>query len=320
LKSQIANRESNIEKAFGFFLIGPTAVGKTSVAHILATRRNLPLISADSMLVYRHMNIGTAKPSSAEIARFQYAGLDLCDPDRDFNVADYLRAINGDTGFQPASRSIACGGSGLYVRCLTEGLRELPPANEILRARAEQLLATGGVAALQTELKRRSPEKFASLTDPLNPRRLIRALELDDATISSDWKTNPEAQPVLVGLRMEKSALEKRIRLRVEKMYADGLIEEARGLRTNFERLSKTALQAIGYSEAFEVLDGKFSEQEAKEFTAIRTRQLAKKQMTWFRRQHRVAWIDVAENDSPENIADAVEALWNEHGPAPLHS
>lgn len=309
-KSAAGNRQS------AFFLIGPTAVGKTSVAHILAARRDLPVLSADSMLVYRHMNLGTAKPTPAEIAQHRYAGLDLCDPDRDFNVADYLRNL--------AKRSeknwIACGGTGLYVRCLTEGLRELPPVNEVLRARAEQLFATGGLAALQFELQKRSPEKFASLADPQNPRRLIRALEIDDTTTSSDWKMSPEAQPVLVGLRMEMSVLEKRIRLRVEKMYADGLIEEARGLRTNFERLSKTALQAIGYSEVFDALDGKISESDAKQLTVIRTRQLAKKQMTWFRRQHRIAWIDVSENDSPETLANAVEALWNEHGPAPLHS
>lgn len=309
-KSATGNRR------LAFFLIGPTAVGKTAIAHLLATRRSLPVLSTDSMLVYRHMNIGTAKPSTAEIEQFHYAGLDLCDPDRDFNVADYLRSLTR----RPEKHWIACGGTGLYVRCLTEGLRELPPVNEVLRALAEQLFATGGVPALQNELKKRSPEKYASLADPQNPRRLIRALEIDDATTSSDWKSSPEAQPVLVGLRTEKPVLEKRIRARVEKMYADGLIEEARGLRTNFERLSKTALQAIGYSEAFDALDGKISERDAKELTVIRTRQLAKKQMTWFRRQHRIEWVDVTEKDSPETIADAVEALWNEHGPAPLHS
>ena len=303
-----------------FFLVGPTATGKTAVGHILAEKLSLPILSADSMMVYRGMNIGTAKPTPEEISKFDYAGLDLTDPDRDFSVADYLRSLAA----RPEKQWIAAGGTGLYVRCLTEGLREIPAASAAIRARAEEILAAGGIEALQAELKTIAPEKFAALADPKNPRRLIRAIEAASSQTSkdwkrpgpetsNDWKSRSESQPVLAGLRMEKAALEKRIRARVEKMYADDLIEEARSLREKFTQLSKTSLQAIGYAEAFAVLDGKISERDAKELTVIRTRQLAKKQMTWFRRQHCVEWIDVTENDSPEKTADAVQLIWKKY-------
>lgn len=306
-----------------FFLVGPTAVGKTAVAHLLAEKLSLPVLSADSMMVYRHMNIGTAKPTRDEIAKFRYAGIDLADPDSDFSVGDYLRALKS----RPERTWIACGGTGLYIRCLTEGLREIPAANEAIRARAEQLLSSGGVAALQAELKKIAPDKLASLADPQNPRRLIRALEAvsskdwksSDPKTSKDWKLRDEPQPTLVGLRMEKSALENRIRTRVARMYAGGLLDEAASLRKRFERLSKTAEQAIGYAEAFAVLDGKLAERDAMELTAIRTRQLAKKQMTWFRRQHVVEWIEVGDDDSLEAIAGRIGALWEEHGPTAYH-
>jgi tRNA dimethylallyltransferase len=278
------------------------------------------------MLVYRAMDIGTAKPTRDEIATFRYVGIDLADPDTDFSVGDYLRCMKS----RDEKTWIAVGGTGLYVRCLTEGLREVPAANAAIRARAERLLEAGGIAALQGELERLAPGKLASLADPKNPRRLIRALETalpedssdwksSDPKVSSDWKSRTEPQPVLVGLRMERTALERRIRARVGKMYVDGLIDEAAALRKKFSVLSRTALQAIGYAEAFAVLDGRMTQVAAMEQTVIRTRQLAKKQMTWFRRQHRVEWIDVAENDSPQTIADQVQLLWKQYGPATLH-
>lgn len=309
------------ERACGLFLVGPTAVGKTAVAHALAARLGRPVLSADAMLVYRGMDIGTAKPSRAEISRYRYAGVDLADPDRDFSVADFLRAVPPD----PATRWIVCGGTGLYLRCLAEGLRPAPAACAAVRARCEELLATGGIALLQAELGRIAPDRLAALADPKNPRRLIRAIEAagpggaPPAAPDREGRSVSGPPAVLVGLRMEKMALERRIRARVARMYADGLLEEAAGLRRTFVRLSRTALQAIGYAEAFAVLDGRMTRPEAMERTAIRTRQLAKRQMTWFRHQHAVAWIDVTEDSSLEQTAAAVVQCWEQHGPIPLH-
>lgn len=302
----------------GFFLVGPTAVGKTAVAHVLAGRLALPVLSADSMMVYRHMDLGTAKPTRAELETHRYAGIDLTDPDRDFSVAEYLRAVSA----RSERHWIVCGGTGLYVRCLTEGLREIPAASDAIRARADELLAAGGVEALQAELERVAPGRLAALADPKNPRRLVRALEEASSpgaaapgAAPGEWKRREEPRPVLVGLRMDKAALERRIRSRVARMYADGLLREAASLRGRFERLSKTALQAIGYAEAFAVLDGKLDERGAMELTAVRSRQLAKKQMTWFRRQHVVEWVEVGEGDPLEKTADDVLACWKKHGP-----
>lgn len=303
-----------------YFLVGPTAVGKTAVAHLLARERALPILSVDSMLVYRGMDIGTAKPSPAERTAFHYAGVDLTDPAADFSAAAYLGSIRAPLATATFSRGgIAVGGTGLYVRCLIEGLSGPAGGDPEVRARAESLLATGGVAALQAELRRVAPERLAALSDPKNPRRLVRALEMAELPISRDWKSHTAGGPVITGLWMERAALERRIRTRVEAMYADGLLEEAAHLRRRYPRLSATALQAIGYAEAFAVLDGQLPRAAAMERTAIRTRQLAKKQMTWFRRQHVVEWIEVNENGSVEEAAAQVLASWRKNGPIGIH-
>ena len=269
---------SDIPQAY--VLVGPTASGKSSVAQLLAEQSGAPIVSADSMNIYRGMDIGTAKPSFQEQETVSYYGLDLADPTEPFSVGDWLN------GVKPAfdgQTSIVAGGTGLYVKCLLAGLDELPAADEALRARAEKM----SLAELQAEARAAAPEAYQALSDKNNPRRLVRLLEHGGL---------PQKQkvelPTVVGLHVERDVLHKRIAARVDKMYAGGLIEEARGL-TAFE-LSVTAEKAIGYAEAFAVLRGEMTEAQAKERTIIRTRQLAKRQMTWFRTQLNVEWVDTA--------------------------
>lgn len=297
-----------------YMLAGPTASGKSAAAHWIARRDGVPLISCDSMNIYCGMDIGTAKPTPAERMEVEYAGFDLVQPEDKFNVGNYLEAVR--PAFAKAQRAgcvpIVAGGTGLYVKCLLQGLDEVPPELPELRARLEQL----PVAELQQELERRDPARYAKLADRENPRRLIRAIELDEsgAAVPECW--DRADLPVIAGLHVERALLHERIAVRVDRMYAEGLLDEARTLAGR--ELSSTALQAIGYAEAFAVLRGEMSEAEAKEKTVIRTRQLAKRQLTWLRNQLNVEWVDVTSADTAETVARKVLAVWEHNGASKL--
>lgn len=288
-----------------YILIGPTASGKSAVAQYIAEQTGAAVVSADSMNIYQGMDIGTAKPALAERGRVKTFGIDLADPTEIFSVGDWLKAV------QPAfdgAVPIVAGGTGLYVKCLLQGLAELPAADEELRARTEKMT----LAELQAEARQSAPEAYEALADQDNPRRLIRLLE-HGGQRAGQWE--PES-PVVIGLHVERDLLHQRIAGRVEKMYAGGLLEEARGLMGL--DLSLTARHAIGYAEAFAVLRGEMTEAGAKEKTIVRTRRLSKRQMTWFRHQLRVEWIDATEVPDPERLAEKVLNVWRARGPVPL--
>jgi len=292
-----------------FFLIGPTASGKSAVAQYIAERTGQMIVSADSMNLYRGMDIGTAKPSAEERAKVDYAGIDVANPTEKFSVAAYLEAVR--PAFESGRELIVTGGTGLYVKCLTEGFDDVPPENEELRSELEAL----GIEDLEKRARQDAPELYQQLTDDdrRNPRRLIRILERETP---SDGKWNTQPKPTLVGLRVGRETLVHRIEQRVKAMYAEGLLDEARELMNR--DLSSTALQAIGYAEAFAVLRSEMTEEEAREKTIIRTRQLAKRQMTWFRNQLHVEWIDTAGYPDLKELADAVVGEWNRLGAVPV--
>lgn len=291
------------------FLVGTTASGKSAVAQLIAEREGRTIVSADSMNIYRGMDIGTAKPDAEERKRVAYAGVDLADPTETFSVASYLVAVT--PVLKSDTNPIVAGGTGLYVKCLTEGFDDVAPENAALRAELEAL----SFHALEKRARQEASDLYASLTedDQQNPRRLIRILE---RKIPTDRKWNTKPRPGLVGLYVERAVLLQRIERRVNKMYAAGLLDEASELKKM--NLSQTALQAIGYAEAFSVLNGEMTVEEAKEKTVIRTRQLAKRQMTWFRNQLNVEWINTAEYVNIEQLAEAVLKVWKENGPTPL--
>lgn len=301
-------------------LVGPTASGKSAVALHLAllARPPRPILSADSMTVYRGMDLGTAKPDAAERAAVPMFGLDLADPGQPFSVGDWLAALRAAAPAIAAGGAppIVVGGTGLYVKCLTEGL-DSAPSDPARRAAAEDLLARLGLEALQAATRALNPEQYARLRDPENPRRLVRAYELLAA-----GQPLPAAEerprPKLAGLRLPPEELRARIARRARQMFARGLIEEVRALRAQYPALSATARHAIGYDEAALVLDGRISEEEAIRRTALRTGQYAKRQLTWFRHQADVVWIDVGPRDDTERLAHKVRQVWARLGPAPL--
>ena len=307
-----------------FFLVGPTASGKTDAAHLLARETGSELLSADSMLVYRGMDIGTAKPGPGLRREIRYWGLDLVDPGSPFSLALYqAEAARAEASNAREGRGlVVAGGTGLYVKCLLEGLAEGPPADVALRRQWEERMAGEGIEPLRREVERIGPTLFESLTesDRANPRRLMRALELAAAGVMSvkrGWGDRKDV-PAIAGLRLPAPALRARIEARVGRMYENGLLTEVRGLMDRGLESSPTACQAIGYAEAIAVLKGFCTEAVARRETVRRTWQLARRQMTWFRRQVPVRWIDIAADWPVEAVAAAVRNVWAETGPARL--
>lgn len=307
----------------GYFMVGPTASGKTDVAHYLADLTEYSVLSADSMAVYRQMDIGTAKPDSEQLREVRYYGLDLTDPCELFSVGQYLRYvqdIDSDAGL------IVAGGTGLYVKALIEGIEFVPEIDPKRRRFWNRFYSQYGIKELGMELKRRNPAVFSRIDDPHNPRRLIRALEILEmggtppfarrAGSDEHSTTGQTGDGVLVGLRIDREERKRRIERRVEDMYSQGLIEETKRILDSFGEFSRTAGKAIGYSEALEHIAGRLTLDEAKERTAVRTRQLAKRQMTWFRRQLKIDWVDVVSGRTDIDIAAEVVRKWLRHGPA----
>ncbi|MBU1693098.1 MAG: tRNA (adenosine(37)-N6)-dimethylallyltransferase MiaA [Verrucomicrobia bacterium] len=296
-----------------WFLVGPTAAGKSAVAQYLAEREGWAILSADSMLIYRGMDIGTDKPAATDRRKVQYWGLDLAEPGETFSVGRFLQAASEAFHKVEPGRLMVVGGTGLYIKCLVEGLDAAPPADHALRER----LAGMDVASLQEELRRRDPARLAALRDPLNPRRLIRAIELTESKSGGSRAGRPPG-PLMVGLRPEPVRWRDRIAGRVERMFESGLLEEARQLRDRYSSLSNTARHAIGYAEALAVLDGRLTLEQARDQAIRRTRQLARRQMTWFRHQARVDWMDHDFTEPVTVLAERVWTAWRKHGPTPV--
>lgn len=320
-----------------WLLAGPTATGKTAVAHTLARRHGMAILSADSMLVYAGMDIGTAKPTPAERAGIPYAGIDLVSPEEHCSAGVFLRAAaraaaEADAAGRPL---LVVGGTGLYFDLLLKGLDtaegDSPPPE--VRVRWQTFLDEHGPEALRAEAERRAPGVLARLADPRNPRRVQRVLErLDQGLPPLPGRPAPNTSEVpsplprcaaeeipIPALTFPPGELASRIETRIGEMFVAGLLDEAASLRRRYAALSDTAAAAIGYAEAFAVLDGALDEATARERIAARTRQLAKRQRTWFRHRLCVEWIAGPASDTDiGRAADDVERIWRLHGPHPL--
>ena len=302
-----------------FFLVGTTGVGKSAVAQWISERDDCRILSADSMLVYEGMDIGTAKPTKVERGCTPYYGIDLVTPAESFNVWQYREYVLAREKelFCPSAKVVAVGGTGLYVKALLQGLDERVGGEPRKRKKWEASLESDGVEGLQDALKTQAPAAYEALADKQNPRRLIRALECageGGSVPRQSWKAH-EDMGTIVGLRMSREDLNSRIEARCRLMYEEGLLDEVKRIIGKYPVLSDTARQAIGYAEAIEVLEGRTKRKEAVERTVIRTRQLAKRQRTWFRNQLSVDWVDVSRDDAIEKIVTAVKEKWHRHGP-----
>jgi tRNA dimethylallyltransferase len=296
------------------FLAGPTAAGKSAIALGLAERIGGEIISVDSMQVYRGMDIGTAKPSAEEQRRVPHHLIDVAGLDESFDAARFVSlAAAAVAGIRSRGHvPIFCGGTGFYFKAFLEGLGNAPPADPKIRAE----LKSTPFELLLTELEQRDPVTFQKV-DRQNPRRVIRALEVIRITGKpfseqrADWQSGRIAFPGhFIGLTRPAGELSERIRRRIDEMFARGLVAETEALLQNGLAQNPTALQALGYRQVIEHLRGERPLPETIELVKIRTRQYAKRQLTWFRRQMRLDWMTLENQTSSAALEEIIQRQW----------
>ena len=275
-------------------IAGPTAIGKTSLAISLAKHFKTEIISADSRQFYREMNIGTAKPSEAELKEVKHHLINSHSVLDQFNAGDFekesIELIN--KLFLNHDQVIMAGGSGLFINAVSHGFDQLPIATEEIRNYFNTILEEKGIKFLQDQLKEIDPVYYKEV-DIYNPQRIIRALEVFECSgeTFSSLRTNIKKQRpfniVKIGLNTDRNIVYERINLRVDQMIKDGLIKEVEGLKS-FRHLNP--LNTVGYSEIFDYLEGKSNREEAIEKIKQNTRRFAKRQLTWFKKSEDIKW------------------------------
>ncbi|MDR1441212.1 MAG: tRNA (adenosine(37)-N6)-dimethylallyltransferase MiaA [Bifidobacteriaceae bacterium] len=293
-----------------FAIVGPTATGKSELALDVAERLGGEIVNGDAMALYRGMEIGTARTSPARRRGIAHHQLDVLELTEEASVAAYQRHAREDiTGvWERGHQPLLVGGSGLYIRAVTDRI-EFPGQNPAVRAKWEALAACRGGPELHAELTRRDPAA-ASVINPGNVRRLVRALEVIELTgrpFAAQLPSFTAWRPLrIIGLNMELDRLDRLIEARTAQMMEDGLIEEVRGLAASGLREGRTAARAIGYREALDVLDGALDPLQARERIALATRRLARRQLKWFRRDPRIIWFAA---DRPRLAAEVLASL-----------
>lgn len=302
------------EKNLVIAIVGPTATGKSNAAIELAALINGAIISADSMLVYKHMDIGTAKPTMEQRKTVEHYLIDIAEPSEEFSVARYQQLAREKIG-EIKSKSkipIIVGGTGLYIRAALDSFT-LPPkdASESVRSKLELRAKNEGINKLYEELLRLDPEA-EKIIDSQNERRIIRALEVIELTgqpFSSNRKAYEEKKSIYdtkyFGLNLPREKLYDRINQRVDLMVKNGLAEETKALmKLGFEN-SITAKQALGYKEILEFIYNRSTLSDSIEKIKQRTRNYAKRQITWFKADPRINWIEI-ENKTTMQVAEEI--------------
>ncbi|WP_409331446.1 tRNA (adenosine(37)-N6)-dimethylallyltransferase MiaA [Trujillonella humicola] len=290
-------------------VVGPTATGKTALAVTLCRRLGGEVVNADSMQLYRGMDIGTAKPDLAERGGVPHHLLDLWHVRQPASVAEYRDRARAEIDRLRAAGvlPLLVGGSGLYVRAVLDEL-DFPGTDPQVRARLEAELAEVGPAALHARLAAVDPAAAAAVL-PGNGRRIVRALEVVELTGRPFRASLPEPRPhypaVVVGLDREPAELDERIARRVDRMWAAGFVAEVEALAAEGLREGPTASRALGYAQVLAQLDGELSAAGARERTVTTTRRFVRRQRSWFRRDPATSWFDAGRPD----LADAVAAV-----------
>jgi tRNA dimethylallyltransferase len=281
-------------------IIGPTAVGKTKLSIELAKRYNGEIISGDSMQIYRGMDIGTAKIKIEEMEGIPHHLIDIKETDESFSAAEFQQLVRAKISeiTSKGKLPIIVGGTGLYIQAVIYDYQfSEAPADEEFRLQLEKRAKEIGNEALHTELTKIDPESARQL-HPNNVRRVIRALEIYHCTgkIMSESQMNQQPdllyETALIGLTMDREKLYERINTRVEMMISEGLLEEVSGLHKHGVRDCQS-IQAIGYKEIYDYLDGKVSFHDAIESLKQNSRRYAKRQLTWFRNKMDVEWFEM---------------------------
>jgi tRNA dimethylallyltransferase len=286
---------------------GPTAVGKTSVAIQLAKHFHTEIISADSRQCFKELNIGVARPSKEELADVPHYFI------ASHSIREKVDAIvfenyalkKADELFQKHNIVIMVGGTGLYIKAFCEGMDEMPEVPDAIRQHVIKNYEANGIEWLQEQIKEKDAEFYAT-GEIKNPQRMMRALEIKETTgksileLRSGNKVKRDFNIIKIGLELSKEELHRNIHARVDKMIGAGLVEEVRSLHA-FKNLN--ALQTVGYTEIFDSLDEKISLEKAIENIKTNTRQYAKRQMTWFKKDKEMKWFDPKEKAIIETIS-----------------
>jgi len=290
-------------------IVGPTASGKTALALQLSTRFSMEVVSADARQVFRYLDVGTAKPTAKERSQCIHHCIDIVEPNESYSAAEYARdariCINS---IPPTVTPVVVGGSGLYVRAALDGFsHDLVPPEPSVREGLQERLLIEGRDALFEELQRVDPRAATRYADR-NPVRVIRALEffvITGRTFSSTWDTEivpPPYSVQYVGIRQERDQLYDSINSRCVLMWNGGLLEETAAVLEMGVAPTSQSLQTVGYTEAMAYLRGSMNQEQAIEHMQRATRNYAKRQLTWFRRDDRVTWFE----GSAEQLAVSV--------------
>jgi tRNA dimethylallyltransferase len=279
---------------------GPTAVGKSAIALHLAQLFSTTIISSDSRQCYRELNIGVAKPELAELESVHHDFINSHSIHESVNAADFEKyALNSvEKIFQKSDVAIMVGGTGLYIKAFCEGLDKIPEVPAEIREQIIQNYQTNGIEWLTQMLQQKDPA-YAAQGNMQNPQRMMRALEIISFTGNSilSYQTHQKEKRkfniIKIGLELPRPELYQRINSRVDKMIADGLIQEASTLQS-YQHLN--ALQTVGYSELFDYFNGKISKEKAIEMIKQNTRHYAKRQMTWFKKDDSINWLEPDES------------------------
>ena len=293
------------------FLAGPTAVGKSAIALALVEKIGGEIVSVDSMQVYRGLDIGTAKPTADERARVSHHLIDVCDLTEAFDAAQFIRLAQKVVAeIQSRSKTpVFCGGTGLYFKAFLDGLGDAPATDAKLRAELE----AAPLEKLLEELRARDPATFEKI-DRQNPRRVVRAVEVIRLTGKkfseqrSDWNTHhsPLAIRHFYCFTRPAADMHARINTRVDEMFRRGIVAETEQLLKHGLAGNKFAMQAIGYRQVVEHLRGERGLAETSEVVKIRTRQFAKRQLTWFRRHGNCEWIELPPGGTVEDTVSKI--------------
>jgi tRNA dimethylallyltransferase len=300
-------------------IVGPTAAGKSDVGILLAESLGGEIVSADSMQVYRGMDIGTAKPTAEQRRRTPHHLIDIIAPDQPFSVADYQARADAALAdiWARGRQPILVGGSGLYVRAVLEEMdfSRVPPDPE-LRSRLLAEARSRGTRALHERLAEVDPEAAARI-HPNDQKRIIRALEVvegsgpgDAGRKKVDRRGAARYNSKQFGLTLDRDELYRRIEARVDRMIADGLVDEVGGLIERGHTESLVAMKGLGYAQVALHIRGKITLDEAVRRLKRDTRRFAKRQLTWFRADPRIEWIDVQETGGPPKVAELIERRW----------
>ncbi len=298
-------------------IVGPTAVGKTSLSLAFARKwKDVEIISADSRQVYKYMNIGTSKPTPKELSIASHHFIDIINPDEYFSAGKYGREARLiiDRLLHEKKIPIVAGGSGLYIRALVDGFFEKQIFDQQIKARLKEKIKSQGLEFLYEQLKQVDPISAGKL-HPNDGHRVVRALEVYELTgeplsaFQNEASKAANFEPVFVGLTRDRKYLYEIIEKRVDLMLKHGLVEEVIQLKRMGYNSNLNSMQTVGYREVFEYLDHKLDFDEMVRLIKQRSRNYAKRQMTWFRKDTRIRWFDMNRYADLDNLFDEITAI-----------